>query len=156
MKFIKMFFFVFVLLFSVIGCSSSNLIIIKPLSESYRVGKISIVKDSLSIDVPMSIEKIFKESLKEFLYQEDFFEKGDDMIIKYKFTRMKKIGLSDSEAWGPIWKSGEPLDIVIIFVDSKGKEINIIKVMTKGSKLEDGAERAAYEIAEYTAHNFLK
>jgi hypothetical protein len=148
--------FIFIFMYALDGCSSGNVLVIKPLEVSVQTPSIQILEGKNTVGVPQEVHQEFVIKLNKYLFQDSIFVKGDIIHIVYKFIQLKQPGIWDVDSSGPIGSRGESLSIEAKFFDTSGKELSTIQAECMGSKLKNAADRAAWLIAEYTKQNFKK
>lgn len=146
------------------GCGSGRVIDASSPEQLQNTKKFNAVAiQAIPSPVPVSpeIKRDFEAALSKSLYEDAKFNRGNELLIKYKFSSLSEG--SQMERWfmGGIGNCGEGTLIVdASFVDASGKELGKVKSEGRigggffGGSFSLALEKAAEEIAKYTAHNF--
>ena len=146
------------------GCGSGRVIDASTPEHHQNIKKVnSVAIHAVQSPIPVTpeVRKDFEDALAKNLYEEVKFKKGNELAINYKFTSLCEG--SQFQRWftGGLGGAGEgTLIIEASFVDVSGKEVGRVKSEGRigagffGGSFSNALERAAEEIAKYTAHSF--
>ena len=143
------------------GCGAGRTLVLKPPEMKLRAVSVELSETKSTVSVPADIKFEFEEKLKELLFGEGGFQKGQDLKIKYRFIQFNPGNQFTRWFWGGIGNAGEgSLTIEAKYFDVADRELSLIQTEGKigsgafGGAMSFAIQKAAEEIADYTKVNF--
>ena len=143
------------------GCGVGRAMVIKPPETPFNARTVQAAEGKSPVAVPNEVKSEFIEKLNRYLYAEGNFQRGDDLIITYRFIQFDPGNQFTRWFWGGIGNAGEgSLTIEAKYYDRNNKELATINTEGRigsgvfGGAFSDAVDKAAEKIVEYTRTNF--
>ena len=112
------------------GCGASKLSVLDPVELTERVSSVDLRSSKNTVKIDQKVISKFEAEVREALYGELKFAKGDDIIIQYKFIQFDEGSRAKRYLTGGVGNSGEGSMTVDFTFIKNGKEIG--KIQTQG------------------------
>lgn len=143
------------------GCGAGKTIVMNPVENSIHARTVTLQEDPATVDVPGAVREALQEELSKFVYAKDGFERGSDLVIRYRFIQFTAGSQFNRWFWGGIGNAGEgSMTVEAKFFDASGKQLGVIQSEGKissgvfGGSIVSAAGHAAEEISKFAKLHF--
>ncbi|MEM6851295.1 MAG: DUF4410 domain-containing protein [Pseudomonadota bacterium] len=144
----------------VVACASGTTTVVAPTEAKTTFASAQFERGDDTVEVKDEYAQYFGAKLFEAFFEEGAFAQGEELTVRYRFIQLDK-GSQAKRYFIGFGAGKGSLTIEAVFLNPNGEELSKINVGGEisvgffGGSFQEALAKAADEVAEYAATNFL-
>ncbi len=143
------------------GCGTARTLVLEPIKQPNHFQRAELVEGPATVKVPAQVTEKFRSVVEKGLYENDRFQRGNDLRIVYTIISDNPGSQFQRWLWGGIGNAGEgSLVIMVRYLDASDTELAKTEIEGRigsgffGGDFEEAITKAGEDLVKFTIENF--